>query len=104
VVSFLRALLPGSVGFDSSVNWTSRLRGRARDCPTFEDLTPYEQPEISDITFCDKEGKLSEWLCSHGYKPAERWASKSVTYYIEVKTTIRDAPTPFIISTAQMEH
>ncbi|KAL9040739.1 MAG: hypothetical protein Q9180_001728 [Flavoplaca navasiana] len=36
--------------------------------------------------------------------PAQNWNSVSVTYYIEVKTTIRDAPTPFIMSASQMEH
>ncbi|KAL8846934.1 MAG: hypothetical protein Q9221_008002 [Calogaya cf. arnoldii] len=101
VVSFLRALLPGSVGFDPSVNWTSILRGRARDCPTFEDLTPYEQAEISDITFCDKEGKLSEWLYFHGYKPAERWATRLMQKGVLEKRSRQYSVIPGKIGTEQ---
>ncbi|KAL8772821.1 MAG: hypothetical protein Q9209_002166 [Squamulea sp. 1 TL-2023] len=104
IVSFLRTLLPSIPGFDPSINWTSRLRKRARNCPSFEGLTAYEEPEVSDITFRDEEGHLSKWLHCLGYKPARSWVHKSLTYYIEVKTTIRDAPTPFVMSAGQVGH
>ncbi|KAL8952362.1 MAG: hypothetical protein Q9222_001724 [Ikaeria aurantiellina] len=89
--------------FHHSINWTSRLRKRARKCPGFEDVTSYEKPEISDIAWEDRAGVMALSLQSLGYKPAESWIDKSVTYYIEVKTTIRDSSTPFIMSSGQMK-
>lgn len=99
--SFLNSFLPD---FVPSLHWTSRLRKRARDCPGFRNLAAYEHTETSDITYEDKTGGLADWLHSLGYPPAGDWADKSVTYYIEVKTTIREFSAPFIMSAGQMEH
>lgn len=90
--------------FDPSVNWTSKLRKRARYCIGFEKVTPYKETEISDIRVKDTQGIISRWLHCLGYRPAKAWAGRSVTYYVEVKTTIRDSSAPFKMSVGQMEH
>ncbi|KAL9610942.1 MAG: hypothetical protein Q9167_004384 [Letrouitia subvulpina] len=101
VVSILTKFVPG---FRPSSHWTSRLRKRAQVCSGFEDISAYEEVEVADITYHDEHGKLARWLHQQGYNDALNWVDGGMTFYLEVKTTIRECTIPFIMSAGQIEH
>ncbi|KAL9037061.1 MAG: hypothetical protein Q9214_005861, partial [Letrouitia sp. 1 TL-2023] len=101
VVSILTKFVPG---FRPSSHWTSRLRKRAQVCSGFEDISAYEGTELSDITFHDEHGNLALWLHQQGYDDALSCVEGGMTFHLEVKTTIHDHATPFIMSAGQIEH
>ncbi|KAL8711523.1 MAG: hypothetical protein Q9225_007104 [Loekoesia sp. 1 TL-2023] len=101
VVEFLSQFLPR---FTPDQNWTSRLRKRAEACPGYENIGSYEEAEVSDITYVDEEGEFVRWLQRLGYNLPPAWPERSMTFHIEVKTTVRGALAPFIMSAGQIEH
>lgn len=89
------------VEFDLS-NWRSKIRRYAKVLPKYAKLEAWQEPETSDIVYNDKSGALTRLMISLGFLNADHWAGKTPEYYIEVKCTMGDCATPFIVSQNQV--
>ena len=100
VVENLRKVLRD---FDPEKNWTSNLRDWAQEYDHYRTMTDYNAAEISDITYKDRNGELTQWLLDRGCLRVQKWLEASPTYHIEVKTTTAGADEPFSMSGHQLQ-
>lgn len=100
VVESFRQLLKD---FEPNLHWTSVLRGWAQSYDNYGHLTNYTIPEVSDITYKDSKGWMSQWLVSKDCSQAKDWLKALPTYHIEVKTTTESCKEPFNMSQYQVQ-
>lgn len=95
-------LKDGLPGF-SHFNWASTMRKEVGVHPKYSSLQPWIGSETSDITYQDSRSVLTALLIRKGYLDASVWALSDPTYYIEVKTTVRNFAERFYMSGAQYD-
>jgi Domain of unknown function (DUF3883) len=69
----------------------------------YANISPWNSYETTDIVYEDSAGILTSLLCQKGYLERSKWDGRSLTYYIEVKTTIGRCETPFYCSQNQFD-
>jgi hypothetical protein len=57
--------------------------------------------ETADIVYVDSQGDLTALLIEKGYMESGIWEAERPTYYLEVKTTMRDFSEQFYMSDYQ---
>lgn len=84
-------------------NWKSTIRKEVQVHRKYRDLEPWRGAETADLTYQDVHGDFTRLLIAQGYLPAEVWEVARPTYYLEVKTTMKNRDRPFFVSGSQYQ-
>ncbi|KAL1870869.1 hypothetical protein Daus18300_004958 [Diaporthe australafricana] len=100
VFELLSRLNPGLPKFTEE-NWQSTIRHHVCVHPAYASMSSWKKEEVSDITYEDTQGILTDLLIRKNYLDRDKWAGKTPHYFIEVKTTTSACNAPFFMSKAQ---
>ena len=64
----------------------------------------YAERDHADFTISEPEvvPRITYWLICRGFERASEWLGRSITYHLEVKTTLGALTEPFMVSNNQM--
>ena len=66
-------------------------------------MEPWNGRETTDITYDDRDGRLTSLFIENEYLDSEVWAGRRPKYFIEVKSTTGPCDTPFFMSKNQYQ-
>ncbi|TRX99079.1 hypothetical protein FHL15_000421 [Xylaria flabelliformis] len=101
IVSQVYELLLTNVGLPLSC-WKSKIKQYVTEHPKYAKMEPWTGDKTANFVYFDVDNSLSTLLIDGGYLE-KRWAGKSPTYYIDVKTTTGGCDDPFLMSKSQNE-
>ncbi|KAH8702222.1 hypothetical protein BGW36DRAFT_289384 [Talaromyces proteolyticus] len=82
-------------------NWKSNIRKEVCVHPAYHNLAPWNEAEVSDISYKDSASVLTRIMIDNGYLPGSRWQGATPEYLIEVKSTTGAWESAFFMSKSQ---